>query len=232
MAVILTLERILHAASQLLAIFATWSMIKEYIGLSPLTTAIHMEKYRTTILVFLSAFAIEFIDFHTTLFQTFDLIEWNRIAHTCLPFAILQIIIITDTVFLILDDNMYFGTFLHQITRQAQGYIIGILIFMQLMAIQTPYSPWIGTTMSTDNVKASTVQATARHIDMRKFLAEQGFLNLPLFSSNRLFSSLFQRRKHITYSQYQFFLAFQFLFIQPQEFTVISLSGTMITLQK
>ena len=132
-------------------------MVKEDIRLRALATAVYVQKDGPAILIFLTVFPIEFIDFGTTLLQTGYLIQRNSLSHTSFPLTVGKIAVVTNPVFGILNDDTYFRPFLHQVTGKAQGNIIGIFILMQLHLSYFPDSSRVGTAMPADYIEASAL---------------------------------------------------------------------------
>ena len=118
--------------------------------------AVHMDEYRSLISFFI--FPAQAVYLGATLIQTAYLAEGDRTTHTSFPFAVIQVFIVSNTVFGILDDNVYFGSFHHQVACQAKHDIVGIFIFMQFDFANPSDCSWIRTSMSADQVETSAFQ--------------------------------------------------------------------------
>ncbi len=84
------------------------SVIKKHICLLSLTATVHMNKYSSFVTALI--FPIQFIHPVTTLLQTSHLIQGNRISHASFTFTVCQDMTVTNTIFLILNDNMHLRT--------------------------------------------------------------------------------------------------------------------------
>ena len=81
----------------------------------------------------------------TSLFQATDLVKRNRATHTSFPFTVLQVFVIPYPVFGILNDNVDFGSFCHQVACQTEYDVVGIFVFVQLDFCQfRPIAPGSG----------------------------------------------------------------------------------------
>ena len=67
--VIFRFESFLHGLSQTLAVGLVFGVVKEYIGLMALATAVHMKKNGTAVFIVLTVLLVKLIDFGTTLLQ-------------------------------------------------------------------------------------------------------------------------------------------------------------------
>ena len=105
------------------------------------------------------------------------LIQRNRVSHTRLTFAVRQVGIVTDTVFGILNDDMHFRAFLHQVTRQAKGNVIGIFIFVKLVFPYPSDSSGVRTAVSADYIETGTRKSVGSNFDICQFLAKQGVID-------------------------------------------------------
>ena len=136
-----------------------------------------------------------------------------------------------------MNDDTYFGPFLHQVTGKAQGNVIGILILMQFHLSYFADSSRIGSSMSADHIEASALQAVRGHLHIGKFPPEEAFTNSSFFIGGRLGRSsgrspFPQRGKHIFHSQLQLLFSAQTLLVQPYKLIIIGFSRTLVPLQK
>lgn len=88
-------------------------------------------------------------------------------SHARLTFAVGKVLVITDSVFSILDNDTDFRPLLHQVTGKAQSHIIRILIFMQFYFADSADSSGVGASMSAHYIK----QAPCKRLDVTFTLA-------------------------------------------------------------
>ena len=192
-------------------------MIKKHIGLLALAATIDMDKNGTAIFILFPVITIQSIDLITTLLKTLYLIQGNGSTHTGFTLTVRQIGIITNTILCILNDDMYFRPFLHQVTCQSQSNIIGIFIFMQFVLSHSSDSSRIGAAMPTDYIKARPCQPVGSHLHICQKFSKKRLISFRL--PGRLFFScifflgsasgsryrsrnlFFHRRNQISHSQ-------------------------------
>ena len=152
-------------------------MIEEYIRLVTFTTAIYMQEDGTAIRITLAVFLIERIYFLTALAKAGNLVQRDRSTHTSFTLTVIKVLIVTDTVFGILNNNINFSAFLHQIPGKTKSDIISIFILMQFHASYPANSTGIRATMPTHHVETRTFEAVSRHFNFSKAFSEKRFAN-------------------------------------------------------
>ena len=237
MFVIFRFESFFHGNRQFLSRHAFRSMVKEYVRLRTPAAAVHMQEYSPAILILPTVFPVEFIDFGATLLQAGYLIQRNGIAHARFPLTVGKVAAVADSVFGILNDDMHFRPFLHQVTGKAQGNIIGIFILVQFHLSYFSDSSGIGTAMPADHIEASTLQAVGRHWHIGQLLPEQPFANHSLFTGNSFGrnggrSPFLQGRQYIFHTQSQFLFSTQTFFVQLHKLIIVGFSRTFVPFQK
>ena len=178
MLLVLVGECLPHLFGQLFTLFVFRLVIKEHIGLLAFAPAVNMNKECPFIGMLL--LLGKPIDGSGALIQSFDLIQRNGLAHTGLALAVGEILHIADSIFRILNDDVYGGPSHEQVTGQPQDNVIGILIFVQLMFAHPTDGARIGSAMTTHQVKTGTFQLLRSHRVIGQGLAEQRFLPLLL----------------------------------------------------
>ena len=152
-------------------------MIEKNISLLSLATAVYMDEDCPAVGIILTVFLVKGIYLVTTLLKTLYLIQRDRIAHASLPFAVRQVRIVSNTVFGILNDDMNFRPFLHQVTCQAKSDVVSIFVFVKFVLPYPSDSSGIGSAMSADDIKASTCKAVGSDFDICQFLSKQRFFD-------------------------------------------------------
>ncbi len=142
-----------------------------------LAATVHMKKNGTAIFIVLAVFLVKLIDFGTTLPEARHLIQGYGSSHARLTFTVGKILIITDSVFGILDNDTDFRPLLHQVTGKAQSDIIGILVFMQFYFADFADGSGVGTSMPAHYIKTSTLQTAGCHFYIGKCFPEQRFID-------------------------------------------------------
>lgn len=167
-------------------------MVKEHISLVSLAAAIYMQENGTAIFIVLPVFPIKFIDFGTTLLKACHLVQGNGGPHTSFTLAVRKITVITNTVFSILDNDMDFGTFLHQITGETQSDVIGVFVFMQLYSADLADGSRVGTSVPADYIKTGTPQTVRSNLYIGKPFSEQRLIDGPFLLPADLEAELFR----------------------------------------
>lgn len=168
-------------------------MIEENIRLVTLAAAIYMKEDGTAIFIFLAVFLIKAIDFIATLAQACHLVQRDGRSHASLPFAVSKVTVVTNAVFGILNDNMYLGSLLHQVTGKSQSHIIRILVFVQFDFAYSADSSRIRAAMTADNIETSTLQTIGSYLDVSQLFSEQRFIDGFLSFCRRSFGRRFGR---------------------------------------
>jgi len=184
--VIFRFESFLHGLSQTLAVGLAFRVVKEHIGLMALTATVHMKKNGTAIFIVLAVLLVKLIDFGATLPETCHLVQGYGSSHARLTFAVGKVLVITDSVFSILDNDTDFRPLLHQVTGKAQSHIIRILIFMQFYFADSADSSGVGASMPAHYIKTSALQTVGCHFYTGKRFPEQRFIDCLLPIANRL----------------------------------------------
>ena len=70
--------------------------------------------------------------------------QFDTHTHASLPFAVRQVRIVSNTVFGILNDDMHFRPFLHQVTCQAKSDVVSIFVFVKFVLPYPSDSSGIG----------------------------------------------------------------------------------------
>ncbi len=166
MPVVLGFKSILHRSCQTLAAGTVGGMVKEHIRLLPFATAIHMQEDGTAICIIPAVFLIKFIDFGTALAKTIYLVQRNSIPHAGFTLAVFEITVVANAVSGILNNDINLCPLFHQVTGKAEGYIIGVFVFMQFGIPYPADSSGVRPAMSADYVEAGAFQsATAEGYD-------------------------------------------------------------------
>lgn len=152
-------------------------VVEENVGLMAFVPAVHM--YEDSPLVGVSVLFEQGVYLVAPLFQPANLVEGDRAAHAGLALTVLQIFIVPDSVFGILYDNMDFGSFHHQVARQAEHDVVGIFVFVQLDFANPSDCSGIGASMSADQVETGSFQFGRCHFIGCQFFAEQRFIVRP-----------------------------------------------------
>lgn len=119
-----------HGFRQMLAFGVFILVVEKNIGLVSLVPAVHMHEDSSFVGVFI--LLEQGVYLVTSLFQATDLVKRNRATHTSFPFTVLQVFGIPYPVFGILNDNVDFGSFCHQVACQTEYDVVGIFVFVQL----------------------------------------------------------------------------------------------------
>jgi len=160
--------------SQAFSIPATLRMIKINIRLFPLTTAIYVYKDGTFIVTFI--LFVKFVHPIAPLLQSLHLIKRNFLPHTCLTFAVCQIMPTSNAIFFILNNKMHFSSTHQQFPSQTKNNIISILIFMQLTPLIDTNCTGIRPSMPTYQIETGTFQFIGCNLIGSLFRSKQGFL--------------------------------------------------------
>lgn len=135
-----------------------------------------MDEDSAAVSIVLTVFPIKSIDFVTTLLKTLHLIQWNRVAHTSLTLAVREVSVITDTIFGILNNDMHFRPFLHQIPGETKCNVIGIFVFVKFVLPYPSDGSRIRTAMPADYIEAGTCQSVGSDLYIRQLLTEKRFM--------------------------------------------------------
>lgn len=169
-------ERIFHVVCQPFAFGFLIGMIEKDICLLFFAATVYMDEDSATVSIVLTVFPIKSIDFVATLLKTLHLIQWNRVAHTSLTFTVGEVSIITDTIFGILNNDMHFRPFLHQIPGETKCNVIGIFVFVKFVLPYPSDGSRIRTAMPADYIEAGTCQSVGSDLYIRQLLTEKRFM--------------------------------------------------------
>ena len=151
-------------------------MIEKNISLLSLATAVYMDEDCPAVGIILTVFLVKGIYLVTTLLKTLYLIQRDHIAHASLPFAVRQVRIVSNTVFGILNDDMNFRPFLHQVTCQAKSDVVSIFVFVKFVLPYPSDGSRIRTAMPADYIEAGTCQSVGSDLYIRQLLTEKRFM--------------------------------------------------------
>ena len=180
MAVVLGTESPLDFSRQPFSFRTARRMIEIHIGLIISGPTVYMDKYSTLVAaLILPVHAVHRI---TTLLQAGYLIQRNSLSHASFPLAVIQYSLVTNSIFCILNNKMYFGPTFHQLASQAENDVVSILIFMQFFSAVFTNTARIRSSMSADKIESGSFQGTGSYRIRRIFLSKQRFIMPLLFS--------------------------------------------------
>ena len=167
-------QRVTHTFGQPFALLAARRVIEENVRLLALAAAVDMYENGTLVgrLVFLG----QLVNLLRTLTEAGVLIERDFLTHTGLPLAVLQDGTAADAVLLVLDDEVHLGTTHQQFATEAEDNVVGILIFVQLMALIGADGSGIGSTVTAHQIERGSGQLARGDGIGGQRLAEKGFL--------------------------------------------------------
>ena len=167
-------QRVTHTVGQPFALLAARCVIEENVRLLALATAVDVHENGTLVgrLVFLG----QLVNLLRTLTEAGVLIERDFLTHTGLPLAVLQDGTAADAVLLVLDDEVHLGTTHQQFATEAEDNVVGILIFVQLVALIGADGSGIGSTVTAHQIERGSGQLARGDGVGGQRLAEKGFL--------------------------------------------------------
>ena len=163
-----------HGFCQMLAFGVFILVIEKNIGLVSLVPAVHMHEDSSFVGVFI--LLEQGVYLVTSLFQAANLVERDRTAHAGFPFAVFQVFIVPYTVFGILDDNVDFGSFCHQVACQTEYDVVGIFVFVQLDFANPSDCSRIRASVSADQIETGSFQFGRCYFIGGQFFTEQRFI--------------------------------------------------------
>ena len=174
-------EGCFHIPGETFAFGLAVGVIEEDVGLGAFAAAVYMDEDGPAVLEFLAILPVEGVDFIATLLKALYLVQRDGRAHAGFPFAVGQVGLVADTVFGILNDDAYLGTFLHQVACQAQGDVIGIFVFVKFVFTNTAYGTGVGAAVSADHIETGTGKAVGGYLDVSQPFSEQRFVDFRTF---------------------------------------------------
>ena len=235
--VVLLFESAFHGLCQPAAVLAAVGMVEEHIYALAAAAAVNVQEDAAAILVALAVFAIQFVYLVAPLLQPLHLPQGDGGAHAGLAFAVVQIAVVAYTVLAVLYDDAHFGSLLHQVACQAQGYVVGILVFVQAMLSGPTYGTGIGTSVSTHYVETCPFEPVASHLHVSQFRAKEGFVQggacvLGLVACFLTWRGSREWRQDVGHPQQQLTFAPQPLPVEADELFVLGTAGASVALQK
>ena len=165
--------------------------------------------------------------------------QGDGVAHARLALGVVQVAVVADAVFLVLDDDVHFGALRHEVAGQAQGDVVGILVLVQFVATHPADGTGVGASVSAHHVEARACQAVACHFHIVQLLAKERLVQssafpLPLFRGGLRGGLVFvsPRRKDVFHAIHQFLLPLQAFLVQLQELFAIGAPGASVALQE
>ena len=187
--------------------------------------------------VFAFGLALQGVDFVAALLQAGHLVEGDGAAHASFALAVVQVILVADAVFRVLDDDVDLGAAHHQVAGDAEDDVVGVFILVQFPLSHTADGAGVGTAVAADEVVAGTLQLVGGALEAGVFLAEERFVEGRAFfrrfrgSLGRLLI-LPERRDGIFDSLEEGVVLAELAFVQADEFLAIFRRVAVETLEE
>ena len=184
-AVILALEGVLDFTRQALPFRAAGGVVEEDVGLGAAAAAVYMQEHGAAVFVAPAVLAVVAVDGFAALAQAFHLVQGDGLAFAGFALAVVEIGVVADAVFGVLDDDAHFGSLQQEVACQAQGHVVGVLVFVELVTPHPADGARIGTAVSAHYVEAGAFELAALGLHFGPFFAEKGISLVFLLCRNR-----------------------------------------------